>query len=1057
MRYINIERIKEVLSRVNEKKSIIEKNYFQSLKIFNDMLKIDPNNSELVSDISNRKERLDESVNSTISYLDNLMKTLSLVMFKIIKNKDLLNRHEDEFLLTAPISSDDLSVENEYPKELRDLADNESLTFTPDSGPIFDFNEFNNFIDKINEEFEFSSPAEVKQGLLNDQEYMFEDKISKLESSLKREIEAITVHNEMLERQNANLQEMLIKLEEKDMTSSASVYAKRSWDNSELYFSALDKSVNSAVEKFDEVSEKMTNAINFLSINQIENLEKISLPLIRSLETSLKTVTDDFQYIKKENETYRREIENYKEAISALKSDSQAKEYELKNSYESWLSNVRKISELEDIINEQSDDLKKIYEEKNDLISKLENKISETGNFVNQIVYEKELLLQQNSDLCLEIDKLKRELVGENELDEYINSVSIQDLVQKEAEKIVEDKINSLMRRYRDELENIKSESISYFLNVRDNDERILSKMIEDNDSGISREITRTVEKLEKKLNSIENNLKKESDIKERTQDAINDINMLLGQGPYPMIDQEKTILTNKFDQLEQRIEESLERVKTLEDKKHEEAKVVLESEKLDDLFSKSPLYEDFNQRLLGKELEIETLKAENSRIYEENKVINSVLNETIQKVTINSGKMREIEELLNKQDYEFMILNDEKNSVIDALYNSIKNRDLASIEDMDGLTKLNKYDFSNFARKSFTNKEYDNDDLMDYVKEEIEKVISKEIQSLKNKYEEDLKLINEKYELSVHLDILSSNLNPKTPTPYPVYAQQSPVYHVVPNINLDDIDQSYFDIEKNDSLKKIIDEYLNADSQNDVFEEEIYEEFIEGKKNIDTSEFIGDENNLLDVSIGDDFSPWNKSNKDNESYNQKIIHKKSLVKSKKEEELIEKLLDRNDDLESKIKNLKNLINDKFEKEIKKSKELIDLSKYRVEYVPPVYNYPSPMDHNYMNEIKQDILEQQLNQSKEIDRKINNSINEFKLDNDKQLEILNRKIDSINQTSGFMDNTPVFENNMFEDRSALYLEREIISSTDKLLQLQKELLTLESELTHEEKKIIVEL
>ncbi|BAC43944.1 predicted cytoskeletal protein [Malacoplasma penetrans HF-2] len=1051
MRYINIERIKQVLARINEKKSIIEKNYFQSLRIFNDMLKVDPDNSELVSDISLRKERLDESVNSTISYLDNLTQTLSLVMLKVIKNKDLLSRHEDEFLLTPPITDKDLSVENEYEKELRGSADNQPLTLTglPNEDLSFNFNEFNDFVDKINEEFEYASPAVVKQGLLNDQEYSFEDKISRLERSLKEEIEAITIHNEMLERQNINLQEMLIKLEEKDLSPST-LYANRTWDNSELYFSALDKSVNSAVQKFDEVSEKMTNAINFLSINQIENLEKISLPLIKSLETSLKTVTDDFQYIKRENENYKKEVDNYKEAISALKNDCQSKEYELKNSYDSWLSNVRKISELEDIINEQSDDIKKIYEEKNDLISKLESKIAETGSFVNQIVYEKELLLQQNSDLAYEIDKLKRELAGENDLDDYINSVSIQDLVQKEAEKIVEDKINTLLRKYRDEVEKIKTESISYFLNARDNDERVLDKMIQENDSGISNEIAKTVEKLERKLASIENNLKHESEVKERTQDAINDINLLLGEGPYPIAAGEKK-LTNKFDQLEQRIEESLERVKTLEEKKNEPSKIVLENEKLDDLFSKSPLYEDFNQRLLGKELEIESLKAENSRIYEENQVINDVLNETIQRITINSGKMREIEELLTKQDYEFMILNDEKNSVIDALYKSIKNRDLDSIDDIHGLTKLNKYDFAKFAKKSLNNKEYNNGDLLEYVKDEIEKIISQEIEALKVKYDEDLKLINEKYEWKAYPDVLNSDGQFGPVTSSHVYQGPVPVYQAIPSINFDGIDQSYFDIEKNDSLKKIINEYVNGDLEDDILEETYEEEIINNSKS-DEKEFLGDGNNLLDVSVENGYSPWNPS----PSNSEKIIHKKSVVKSKKEDELIKKLLDRNDDLEAKITKLKNLMSDRFNSEIEKSKNLI-FNKYTPQFVPaPAYDYSISPD--IINEIKQDILQQQIIQSNEIERKINDSINEFRSDNDKRLDILNRKIENINQPNTLIDNSSlVFENSILEDRSALFLEREIISSTDKLLQLQKELLTLESELTHEEKKLIVEL
>ncbi|MDE6429405.1 MAG: hypothetical protein K2K18_02755, partial [Malacoplasma sp.] len=460
--------------------------------------------------------------------------------------------------------------------------------------------------------------------------------------------------------------------------------------------------------------------------------------------------------------------------------------------------------------------IKRVYEEKNDLITRLENKISETGNFVNQIVYEKELLLQQNTDLYREIDALRREKEGEYELDEYIKAVSVEDIVSKEANKIVESKMQGLMAKYQNEIEQIKNNSISYFMNVQENEERVLEKLVLEKNDDKQAEI---IKSLEKKLTNLENQLKNENKIREKTEDTINDLNQLLAEGPYSMIDQEKTFLSNKFNLLEQKIEEYLERVKYLEDEKlNSNNDVIIDESELNNLFLNSQVYQDFNQQLLGKDLEIDALKAENKRIHNENVAMNSILDETIKKITINSSKMKDLEELLTKQDYEFMILNDEKNSVIESLYNAIKDRDLTKVEDINNLKKLDKYDFSDFAKQSLNDQVYYGEDLLSYVREEVEKIISKEIESLKNQYETDLKAINSRYEGSLTDRIISQ----------PSQQNNQFIREIVPVTTsyLPRIDDRYFDVGDDLELKKDLKNYftnLSEQSPSDISEEIIY------------------------------------------------------------------------------------------------------------------------------------------------------------------------------------------------------------------------------------------
>ena len=1057
MKYVNLEKIREVLLKISQKKQNIENTYFQTLTHFNEILKSDPNNKDLLIKISVRKKTLDDSVNKIIIYLENLTIALSNAFAQISNNQDLLDDGENqEYLITKPITPQDLDTQFEYEKELRNYKSSQSLDFSILEKEASEYDKissvFDTVINEINKEFEYSAPKEVRNGLMNDSEYVFDDKLNLIETSLRNEIENNSVGTKFLEEQNKYLMDTLNKV----ATQNALTPQGKNLD-SELYFSTLDKTVNAAVEKFGVASEKMSNAINVLSINQIESLEKLSLPLIKSLESTLKSLTQDLEVTRNENNYYRTQLDEYAKTIAVLQKENNLKENELKSSYDSWLSNSRRVSELEEIVNEQSNDIKSFYEEKNDIITMLEQKIVDTGKFINNIIYEKELLIEQNSNLFDEVNRLKQQVSGD--LDGYINTISLQDLVEKEANKIVESKIQSLVNRYKEELEQIKSDSISYFLSVKDNDERIFEKLIEEKEQN-QNDVSDAVKTLETKIQKLEAKWEYDAKLKQSTQDSLNDLNLLLGEGPYSMVEQEKTFLSSKFDKLEQRIEESLERVKTLEDEKEKAPKPkTFDESQLDDLILSSKIYGDITNQLVHKDFEIDALKSENFRIHQENLAISSVLDETIAKIASNSNKMSEIETLLTKQEYEFMMLDEEKNRVIDKLYNAINKQDATAVEQIDNLTILNKYDFSKFAKSTIDdyfqkneNSQVPRVDLLDYVKQEVAKVIDEEIDALKAQYEQKLKALDEKYDYT---------LLPKFRQP--VIFSQQPFSKTI-TLDFPKIDDKYFDLEENLELKKDLQEYfesLKNTNEDIVVEEQIVDEDQETQefdKPTLNYEYIGEQDNLLDVTFEKQLNPWEEKEQTPQVV-KKAVNKiiKHTITNPKENELIFKLSNRNDDLENKIKNLQKIINDKFNQEIQKNREKIELTYNQ----PVVESAPIEFIAPDYAAIHKDLYSNQINQNQTINNNLQKMLVDFKVEQNQQLDNLNQKIDSINKNISEThisneSNWSVFENSLKENNNSL-LEREIINSTNRLLNLEKELLVLETEIINEEKKVIVEL
>lgn len=1025
MKYIEINRLKTFIEKIKEKKERIETNYFNTLNLLNEALK-STTNDQIIANITSRKQKLDAATNSAIDTLDGVERKLKNALIQI--EQDIENGVWDDFDKARELANDIDIAANinptdvfnnrlEYVKELRDVVEYGDISNSLQDAEVYEFEStnqsFESTIDDINRSLKFDSPNDIKAGLLNDEQYAFEDKLNVLEQKLDREIEKLKIQGKTLESHKDAILTAIHNLESNALKGGFDfgnnpISANNKSFNPDLYFSALDKSVSNVVEKLDDMSAKMSKAIAVLSSEQVINLEKISIPLIKSLETTLHNLSNDVVTLKKENHDYRRQLDDCKKIIDNLSQNNREKEIELDNSYRTWLESSRKLSDLEEVIVEQSREIQILDDDKNQIITELEKKILDTSDFLTQTIYEKEMLMRENEELALTIKRIQTEHEEEKNsaIDDYVNTISIQELVEKEANKVIQSKVSTLMDTYKDEIEKVRSQSFESLINNKE--DSVFDEIVFDAEKKSEFDsLNEAMKKFEKQLASLESKLAHSEQLEEKNKDTINDVNKMIGDSAYNMVDEEKSYLSKKFGELEQKIEESLQRVTELEDQKTVESRYEMSEDELNNLFMSSPLYGAIKSELHGREQEITILKSENEKIIEENQVMNYVLDDAIKKMTVNAGKMKEIEELMARQEYEFMILNDEKNNVIEKLYATIKDRDMTNMEDLTQLKSLEKYDFSDFAKRTLEQTDdYNTQEMMFYVRDEVEKIVNDELRYLKNKYNNKLNEINEKYQLD--------QLNKEK--------------------EIQEQEQSDFDELIND---------IRTDFQgsNLLGEDEIMHELKEKNAMIDDS-IEG-----LDVSINSRRNAWEKESQPDIS---KSHH--SVINPEKEKELRD-LNNRNAELEQRIRELEQMIIDKSNSAIEENITTNNSVNYTT-------NQQVYVDYKQNDEaIYEDLRKSQEEQLKEIESKLQNSIGSLKDNHLKELNELNKKIDNIK----FDEQSPSINEAILDkyfknsNSSNRFLEKEILESTDKLLKLQNLLLNLENEITKEEKKVITDL
>lgn len=1040
MKYIEIDRLKSFIAKIQEKKQRIETNYFNTLNIFNDVLK-NTTSEQTIAEITNRKQKLDTATNAAINTLDDVERKLKNALIEI--EQDIENGIWNTFEKAREIANDidraasinptDVySNRLEYVKELRDTVEYGRISDSWSDSEVYEFESTNMEFQNSQGEFSkttYESPTDVKAGLLNDEQYAFEDKLNNLERKLDREIEKLRVQGQTLESHKDAILSAIHNLEINSLRNpdgfGNQINKFTPAGDPELYFASLDKSVNAAVQKIDAMSDKIATAISILSSEQVINLEKISLPLIKSLESTLGNLTKDVTLLKKENNDYRRQLDDCKRVIDSLTQNNREKDMELDSSYKSWLESTRKLNDLEEVLLEQSREIQVLDDDKNQIINDLEKKILDTSDFLTQTIYEKEMLMRENEELVLTIQRIKKEHEEEktSQIDEYVNTVSIQELVEKEANKIVDNKMSALLNRYQNEVEKIKSNSLNYLLSKEsindDGNKFVFDDLIDENEKSQLAVLQEHIKKFEKQISNLESKIKQDNEIKEKTEDALNDLNSLIGNDPYNMIDQEKMYLNKKFGQLEQKIEESLQRVTELEEQKAYDAKKELSNDELNELFISSPLYGAIKSELDGMEEQVSILKNENTKIVEENYAMNNIIDDTLRKLTINSHKMKEIEELLTKQEYEYMILNDEKNNVIDTLYSTLKDRDLSNMDELPDLKSLDKYDFSDFAKRSLDqDNKLESIDIMQYVKEEVEKIVSEELKFMKYKYDKELSDINEKYNASL---------------------EEHELKQVTEKDELDEMLNEFKEDYEGSNLlgeNEIISDLKQKQEQLDK-KIESSEVVVQVMSNKNAKAWNNDNVDGLDVSLSTSFNEWDA--------NSKPILNNHYVTNKE----LENLNAKNVELEQKIQELQNMIN-------QKSYEQIHIyEKQQITSKPVEINIDNSINNE---EMLNDLKASQEQQLREIEQRLESSLGLIKNDQIKQLDKLNKKIDNIK-----VDNTEVLSGSVFDkyfnesNNPNRYLEKEIMESTDKLLKLQSLLLNLENEIVREEKKVITDL
>lgn len=610
------------------------------------------------------------------------------------------------------------------------------------------------YLSEVEREIKADAPKNVKAGLMNDGEYVFDSKFKEMEEKLalfNAEIEALRMENKTISETNDTLFEMLRNKSEQLESVVAQQIPVTSVPNATQYFAALDNSVDTAITKLEKVATSIDPFINAISSEQIKNLENLSMPLIKSLEKTLENLSEDIKVLKQENSLYRKQIDESNILIQHLKEDSNRKEKELTDSYHSWMSSNRKLNDLENILSQQAIELDELDGSKNVIIENLENKLVDAKNFLDNVILEKQELIDKNEKLLDTIKTLRNIGFGESiDIDGHVETVSLQDIVEKEANRIVDDKISSLLEKYRDEIQTIKDESmVDILVDQQASAESEFNQAIRDSNPDEMDLMQKRILDFENKISNLEEKIKTDIRIKEKTSETIDELNSLLGIPEGVSLNQD-TILNSKMYALEQKIGETLRKIDDIEEREKErkrEEKNKISPQEIEDLVLSSDLYKNIRTELSQMEGRVIQLKEENKRVYAENQKINTELEDSFQKFAFNTAKVRDIENLLTKQSDEFAELSAEKDALILALEKALLENDFSYIHNLKDELNLSDFDnVNNFveanvrAKKTFQ-------EVEDMVSRKVNEMISIKFDELNSKYMNEIEAIHTKYQ----------------------------------------------------------------------------------------------------------------------------------------------------------------------------------------------------------------------------------------------------------------------------------------------------------------------
>lgn len=903
----------------------------------------------------------------------------------------------------------EISEETFSPSNFADITDKTSKEILKQIEALDEMNrsELDFYLSEVEKEIKTDAPKNVKAGLINDSEYVFSSKLKEIEdrfSKFVEEIDTLKAENKTISETNNTLFEML--QDKNAQISNTDDKPITSIPSATQYFAALDNSVDTAISKLEKVATGIDPFINAISVEQIKNLENLSMPLIKSLEKALENLSDDIKILKEENTLYRKQISENNLVIQALQEDKLRKENELNTSYNSWVANNRKLTDLENVLNKQAMEINELDDNKNDIIENLENKLIDAKNILDNVILEKQNLIEKNEKLLETIRNLRNIGFGESvDIDGHVETVSLQDIVEKEANKIVDDKIASLLDKYRNEIENIKNESmISLFATKDTEGESVLNEAIRDANPDEIALMQKQITSFENKISDLETQLRSDYRIKEKTSETINELNNLLGIPDENDYYQDK-VLNSKMFALEQKISETLRKIDDIEtrEKERKQQEKGYSNQEIEEIVLSSDLYRNIRSELSQMEGKVIELKEENKRVLAENKKVNTELEDSFQKFAFNTAKVREIENLLDKQSEEFSELSAEKDALILALEKALLENDFSYIDKLRDELDLNDFtDVNNFAENNLKGRK-SLGEIEELVSKKVNEIISEKFDELNQKYVNEMDSINHKYKVmeKEYNRIMDDS---DTVSSQDLFKSDYDAYSLIPELDENDLNQQKELVENN----QINENEVFAKYQ-EVEEVQIQETEIPNENKIDERlEEIQSINTVLETpefNESDEIANLEKISSFEQNNNSVVEEIKNILSSKLQETIQTKDIVSNDDtlkniwkknqeLENKINSIQNLISTNF-KNFEEQLNLVSASNY-----PSIVN-TSEIPSNLSDQIKEIINESTKFKFKEIQDTSLNMINDMKdeiketLINEqiKQSESLQRNID----------------------------------------------------------------
>lgn len=586
---------------------------------------------------------------------------------------------------------------------------------------------------KIDELKEYKAFKESKKDLENMQtigqelrtmnEYLTDSYLADIENKFNSEISDLKLSNKLLSDANKSIIDKLNKHNSSLLNNEIPVDT----------MTHLDAALNNMLAKIESTP--------LYEKQNIQNLENIGGALVKGLEKNLEILSNDIKELRNENNEYKKKVEEYSKIIFDLKNDSLMKEQELNESYNAWVLNNRKLQDLESLLGQQTVDINELDGQKNVIIDTLEKKLRYTIEDLNVVLSQNEELLQKQEQLeeFIRIHNIQNDY-SVTSLDQEIDSKSLSDLVENEANRILERKLSEMIDKYRSEMNSIE-ERISVNINSFNKNKDILQSEFDkrkENDSKLISVLEEKVKAFEQKIKNIESNIIDTREIENRTKETISTLNSSLSNYTALKQDPMNSEVGYKIASLENKINEIINNFNFDIPVQSKNNNVIYldDEDEINKMIQNSYIYQNAEKEMKNLEEKITSLKEENKIIRNENYIMNVELDESLQKFQLNTNKLRNVENLLNIQIDELEKLNSEKNILINNLE-----------EKINEMINFQEYYRDQYEQKNYLSQHKYNEV---YERKSVEELIDKKVNELiqkNNHVSNDLASENIEYE----------------------------------------------------------------------------------------------------------------------------------------------------------------------------------------------------------------------------------------------------------------------------------------------------------------------